>query len=254
MSLENFTQNNTPTPEENVSDIKDGQELNIGTEKKHDWKKAKKLFKIGALSALVGVSNPFNASSKEVEKADVMNSATNNSEVYDKSQSKDGVQDFSKLSVITDEMAEHLSKYKGDINLNNLTSISDTAIEHLSKHKGDLHLDGLTSISDIAAGYLRDHEGDLYLNGLTSLSDIKASHLVHNTGAVYLNGVKTLSERAAQQLRKYTLRGGKIYLHGLTSLPRGAYNILSGRFIFYTNKIFFDPVSIPKDVVIEDDK
>jgi hypothetical protein len=67
------------------------------------------------------------------------------------------IPDLSGFTKITDDAAEILSKFEGDLFLRGLTSLSDAAAESLSKHKGGLTLNGLTALSNAAAESLAKH-------------------------------------------------------------------------------------------------
>lgn len=76
-----------------------------------------------------------------------------------------------KLTYITPEVAERLSKYQGDLGFN-VTFLSDEAARYFGEHRfGALTFSNLTSLSDQAARYLSKHQGSLWLPSLSSLSD-----------------------------------------------------------------------------------
>ena len=90
--------------------------------------------------------------------------------------------DLSAAKEMTDEAAELLSKYEGELKLYGLKELSDAAAESLSKHKGNLTFvlwgeSGLTSLSDAAAESLSRHEGRLNLPVMKKLSDAAAESL-----------------------------------------------------------------------------
>jgi len=81
------------------------------------------------------------------------------------------------LVSMSDEVAEVLSKSKGELRLSGLTELSDAAAESLSKHQHGLSLKSLTEMSDAAAEVLSKSKGQLDLSGLTELSDAAAKSL-----------------------------------------------------------------------------
>ncbi|MDB0056746.1 hypothetical protein N9F36_06565 [Akkermansiaceae bacterium] len=153
--------------------------------------------------------------------------------------------DLGELTSITDEAAEVLSRYEGQLYLDGLTELSEAAVESLSKHKGMLSLNGLTELSDAAAEALSKHKGNLSLAGLTELSEAAAeslSKLEHflnlgvtsltdaavslsnHEGDLFLNGLTELSDAAAESLSKHE---GDLSLGGLTDLSDAAAETLS---------------------------
>ena len=122
------------------------------------------------------------------------------------------------LTVITDEIAEILSGYSGEINLNGLSFISDSAAKALSKFRGQwLNLIGLKKISDTVAVNLAKIEGGLGLNGLESISDSAAQALAeHQNGFLSLSSLTSLSDKTAEYLGH--CKSTVLNLNGLTSL------------------------------------
>jgi len=124
--------------------------------------------------------------------------------------------DLSEFNAIEDAAAEILVKHGGkslnglDLNLEGLTSLSDEAAESLSCFKGNLCLDGLKTLSDAAAKSLSMLRGNLYLDGLTSLTDEAARSLSKHQDELFLNGVTHLSDEVARSLRN---KRGEVTLH-----------------------------------------
>ncbi len=85
-----------------------------------------------------------------------------------------------------------------------LKNISDEVAEHLGKLKGDLHLESLTEISLEVAEGLSHIEGTLVLSGLTSISVDMAKKLAKVKGALNLQGLKELTPEVATALATHT--------------------------------------------------
>ena len=100
----------------------------------------------------------------------------------------------SSLTLITDEIAEVLSKTTGGLYLNSLVFLSDISAEHLSHHTSTLYLNHLSSISDAVAEHLSHHRGgDIDLRGLEYLSDNAAKYFAEvpeedGSGSVLVKG------------------------------------------------------------------
>ncbi len=92
-----------------------------------------------------------------------------------------------KLTFLTNEIAEILSKYQGSLLLNGLSSLSDAQAESFSKYQGVLWLNGLSSLSDAQAESLGKHQGALSLNSLSSLSNAQAESLSQHQGKLYIS-------------------------------------------------------------------
>ena len=122
---------------------------------------------------------------------------------------------LSKMTSITDDAAEALSKHQGELGLSCLTELSDAAAEALSMHKGWLDLSGLTELSDAAADALAKHQGGLILDGLRELSDASAEALAKHQGELKLRGLSELSDRGADC---FSAHNGWIDLNGLIEL------------------------------------
>ena len=126
---------------------------------------------------------------------------------------------------ISDEAAEILSTYDGELHLGGLTSISNSVAASLSKHICDLHLGGIQSLSDSMIESLSKHTGSLSLS-LNGLSETAAKYLGERTGLLFLNldGPETISDSIAESL---SLSNGGLVILSLTSLSDNAAASLS---------------------------
>jgi hypothetical protein len=98
------------------------------------------------------------------------------------------ITDTSKLTTLTDEIADILIKEAGGyVYLNSLRSVTDSVAEILARHKGFIYLSSIQSLSDVAAEHLSKHEGDLDLGSLEDFSDTAAKYLAES-GDAYLDG------------------------------------------------------------------
>jgi hypothetical protein len=70
---------------------------------------------------------------------------------------------LSGIDCLSDEAAQLLSQYEGDLQLNRITEISNVAAACLSQHAFLLSLGSVRSLSDEAAVSLSKHEGPLFL-------------------------------------------------------------------------------------------
>ena len=122
-----------------------------------------------------------------------------------------------KVTKISDEVAEHLSKHVGTLFLSEVTELSDKAAELLSHHDGTISL-GPTHLSSSAAESLSNHKGySLSLNGLTEISDEIAEFLSKYKGrSLDLNGLTEFSDKAAEYFANF--KGTHLELNGLTHI------------------------------------
>jgi hypothetical protein len=107
-----------------------------------------------------------------------------------------------RITDISDDAVEILSKHLGSLALPSLKGLTDSAVEVLSNRKGDLYLPGLLTLSDIAAESLIKHQGYLDLRGLECISDAVAKSLSQHQGYIDLTGLKVYSDYAAERLCK----------------------------------------------------
>ena len=71
-----------------------------------------------------------------------------------------------------------LSNHEGPkLCLDGITRINENVAQSLSKHKGELTLNSVSIITDEIASLLANHEGDIYLDTLQHLSDRQAASL-----------------------------------------------------------------------------
>ncbi|MFA6296181.1 MAG: hypothetical protein WC663_02420 [Patescibacteria group bacterium] len=136
--------------------------------------------------------------------------------------------DLSGVEDLSAESAKNLvsNPYK-KINLG-LKNISDEVAEHLGKLKGDLHLESLTEISLEAAEGLSHIEGALVLSGLTSISDDIAKKLAKVKGALNLQGLKELTPDVASALATHTDED-VLWLPKLPDTPKEVEEILADK-------------------------
>jgi hypothetical protein len=152
---------------------------------------------------------------------------------------QDKALDLSRVTSISDAVAEALAKHKGILNLDGITELSAAQAKALARHDGELDLAGLAAISDETAEALSKHRDLLFL-GVTTLSErqgeILATHeggllslerlatisdrlagaLAAYSGSLDLDGLTIISDKQAEALR--THRGGRLYLNGLKTL------------------------------------
>lgn len=107
------------------------------------------------------------------------------------------------VTEITDEVAQALAEYKGNLNgLPGLTSLKSASLAaKYAAQPGDLKFAKLTAISDDVAKALATHKGKLDLSGLQSLSDEAAKSLARHDGELLLTGLTKLSDPSAALLR-----------------------------------------------------
>ena len=133
---------------------------------------------------------------------DIPVSSTKDKEIFKKIRQFNFDLAFS-LTTITDEIAEILARFKGELNLSGLKSISETSAANLAKHSGTLYLNGLKFISRDVAEQLARHNGNLWLDGLPHISSGVSEGLSKHKGELWLRGLKSLSDLGAENLAKH---------------------------------------------------
>lgn len=123
---------------------------------------------------------------------------------------------------ISDEDAENLADYDGDVHLG-VTSLSDLAASSLSKVRGCLVLPELNQISEDGLQFLSEHQGGIALSSMEELSDKLIEAFANRTGHLQL-GITHLTNHAALSLSKHL---GKLCLDSLTEISDEAANLLS---------------------------
>jgi len=92
-----------------------------------------------------------------------------------------------KLTFLTKQAAESLSRVQGTLFLRSISSLSDPVAEILSHHQGNIYLNGLSSLSDSAAESFSHHKGFIRLDHLSSISDSAAEFLSRHQGSLWLS-------------------------------------------------------------------
>jgi len=126
---------------------------------------------------------------------------------------------------ISEEQAEILSAYKGELGLD-ITWLSSPVAAILGRRKGRLVLECLRALSPDAARGLARHRGDLAMNGLERISAPAAWQLARHKGDIQLCGVKKLTRNTAKALA--TVKG-VVKLNGLENTTPGVVAELAKR-------------------------
>jgi len=106
---------------------------------------------------------------------------------------------------LTPEIAESLSKVKGNLYISDVEKLSAEAAEHLANHTGgSLGLNGVDTLSDEAAAALSKHQGGLELNSLTEISEAGCLELAKHRECVELDSLdpETLTPTALAAFKK----------------------------------------------------
>ncbi len=116
-----------------------------------------------------------------------------------------GYFDFDKLKELSDPMAELLSKYPGEIELDfgkDFTEFSESAADCLGRTKGRIRFESALYLSDEAWESLSKHEGDLLLNYQKKLSDAALISLSKHKGELGLMMIEEISEISALAIKE----------------------------------------------------
>jgi len=163
---------------------------------------------------------------------------------------------FPRLAVLSDEAAQGLSQYRGDLLLDGLRALSDNAAVALAGHVGDLGLSSVADISEYAADVLGRHRGEVFkggwpktasvayeavraplrevesfahdpstfnLAGLTAVTADQARVLAETHWYLNLAGVTAVSDEVAAILAQHV---GSLYLGNLVVASQSAVEML----------------------------
>ena len=126
---------------------------------------------------------------------------------------------------ISEEIAEILSAYKGELGLD-ITRLSAPVAAILGRRKGRLGMECLRALRTDAARGLARHRGTLDLCGLESISAQAAWQLARHKGDIDLYSVNKLTREAAKALA--TVKG-VVDLKGLETITPGVLTELAQR-------------------------
>jgi hypothetical protein len=131
---------------------------------------------------------------------------------------------FTRITELSDEVAEVLGEEAGDLGFKRLPSLSPRAAKAFAQKRRTLLLFGVTSLSDEAAEELaKGKNRDIALIAITELSDRAAMAFADFKGDLDLRGITKMSENAAHALKSRT---GKTHFN-LNILPESVREILA---------------------------
>jgi hypothetical protein len=108
------------------------------------------------------------------------------------------------ITDLTEEYANELSHYQGDIFLHDLTALTESAARHLAKKTGSISFNKLKTITDSAAKALSTHQGCLYFDALETISSSAAEALAVRHGwLLSLGGLVEIPTIAAKYLSRF---------------------------------------------------
>jgi len=107
------------------------------------------------------------------------------------------------ISRLRPEIAQALSKYKGDIELSGITELCESEVLALGKYSGNLSLDGLKTVDETVAVALSNRRGGLSLAGVSILNEKSALAFGEHLGRLKMPCLTEVSEEVVSMFDRH---------------------------------------------------